>query len=93
MAAAPGQQVDEKPARVLKRLQDLLVPGGALYLSWRVTEGADRRDEHGRLHAAFDPAQVPSALSSSEMLLHEQVGSVSSGKPIRRLIARKPIRA
>ena len=32
--------------------------GGVLYLSWRVTEGEDRRDEHGRLYASFEPERV-----------------------------------
>jgi SAM-dependent methyltransferase len=70
-------------------LLGLLIPGGILYLSWRVTEGQDRRDEHGRLYAAFDPERVLRALAASEMLLDEQVGSVSSGKLIRRIVARK----
>jgi hypothetical protein len=58
-------------------------------LSWRVTEGADRRDDHGRLYAAFDPALVLRALIGGDVLLNEQVGSVSSGKVIRRIVARK----
>ena len=29
----------------------VLRPGGCLYLSWRVTAGADQRDAHGRLYA------------------------------------------
>jgi SAM-dependent methyltransferase len=70
-------------------LLGLLIPGGILYLSWRVTEGKDRRDEHGRLYAAFDPERVLRALATSEILLDEQVGSVSSGKLIRRIVARK----
>jgi SAM-dependent methyltransferase len=74
----------------VERLLSLLVPGGILYLSWRVTEGADRRDEHGRLYAAFEPERVLRALTATEMLLDEQVGSVSSGKLIRRIVARKP---
>jgi SAM-dependent methyltransferase len=73
----------------VKRLLSLLVPGGILYLSWRVTEGADRRDEFGRLYAAFDPERVLSALTGTGMLLDEQVGSVSSGKLIRRVVAIK----
>jgi len=60
-----------------------------LYLSWRVTEGADRRDEHGRLYAAFEPERVLRALTATQVLLDEQVGSVSSGKLIRRIVARK----
>jgi SAM-dependent methyltransferase len=80
------------PAEVtpaVKRLLAILVPGGVLYLSWRVTEGADRRDEHGRLYAAFDPERVLSPLKCADILLDEQVGSVSSGKLIRRIVARK----
>jgi hypothetical protein len=64
------------------------VPGGVLYLSWRV-EPTDRRDEHGRLYAAFDPERVLLALTANKVLLDEQVGSVSSGRLIRRIVARK----
>jgi trans-aconitate methyltransferase len=73
----------------VERLLSILAPSGVLYLSWRVTEGTDRRDEHGRLYAAFDPDRVLRALSGTEILLDEQVGSVSSGKLIRRLVVRK----
>jgi len=73
----------------VERLLAILLPGGILYLSWRVTEGADRRDEHGRLYAAFEPERVLRALIATEVLLDEQVGSVSSGKLIRRIVARK----
>jgi hypothetical protein len=73
----------------VERLLAILVPGGILYLSWRVTEGADRRDEHGRLYAAFDPERVLRALKATQILLDEQVGSVSSGKLIRRIVVRK----
>ena len=73
----------------VERLLAILVPGGILYLSWRVTEGAHRRDEHGRLYAAFEPERVMSALKAAQILLDEQVGSVSSGKLIRRLVVRK----
>ncbi len=75
----------------VETLLALLIPGGTLYLSWRVTEGADRRDEHGRLYAAFEPEQVLSALSKTQILLDEQVGSISSGKLIRRIVARKAV--
>ena len=73
----------------VERLLAIIVPGGILYLSWRVTEGADRRDEHGRLYATFDPERVLRALKATQILLDEQVGSVSSGKLIRRIVARK----
>jgi SAM-dependent methyltransferase len=80
------------PAEVtpaIARLLAILGPGGVLYLSWRVTEDADRRDEHGRLYAAFDPERVLSPLRRADILLDEQVGSLSSGKLIQRLVARK----
>ena len=73
----------------IERLLAILVPDGILYLSWRVTEGTDRRDEHGRLYAAFEPERVLRALAGTEVLLDEQVGSVSSGKVIRRIVVRK----
>ena len=84
MHLAPG---DVTPA--VKRLLGILAPGGTLYLSWRTTQGRDRRDEHGRLYAAFDPALVQAALGSAEILLDEERGSLSSGKLIRRVVARK----
>ena len=71
------------------RLVSILDPGGTLYLSWRVTEGADRRDEHGRLYAAFDPALVFQGLGTADILWDEQSGSLSSGKLVRRVVARK----
>jgi SAM-dependent methyltransferase len=72
----------------VERLLAILVAGGILYLSWRV-ERTDRRDQHGRLYAAFDPERVLRALAVSEVLLDEQVGSVSSGRRVRRIVARK----
>jgi SAM-dependent methyltransferase len=79
----------ESVTPAVERLLVILVPGGILYLSWRVTEGAHRRDEHGRLYAAFDPERVLRALKATQILLDEQVGSVSSGKLIRRIVVRK----
>jgi SAM-dependent methyltransferase len=76
-------------APAVLRLLSILRPGGTLYLSWRVTAEADRRDEHGRLYAAFDPALVLGALAGSAVLLDETVGSLSSGKLIRRIVARR----
>ncbi len=76
------------PASV-RRLLAILQDDGILYLSWRVTEHADRRDANGRLYAAFDPDLVFQGLGPAEILFDEQTGSVSSGKPVRRIIARK----
>jgi SAM-dependent methyltransferase len=76
-------------APAVERLLAILRPSGILYLSWRITDDADRRDDHGRLYSAFDPGLVLRALGESDILLDEQVGSVSSGKLIRRVVARK----
>jgi SAM-dependent methyltransferase len=73
----------------LERLVAILRPGGTLYVSWRVTEDADRRDAHGRLYTAFEPALVLRALAASDVLLDEQRISNSSGKMIRRVVAKK----
>jgi ubiquinone/menaquinone biosynthesis C-methylase UbiE len=73
----------------IRRLLAILEPCGTLYLSWRVADGGDRRDGHGRLYVSFDPGLVLSALTPAEVLLDEQVRSVASGKVIRRMVARK----
>ena len=67
----------------------ILQSGGVLYLTWRVTKNANRRDEHGRLYSAFDPRLVHEALSDAEILLDEAKTSASSGKTIHRIVARK----
>jgi trans-aconitate methyltransferase len=71
------------------RLMAVLQPEGTLYLSWRVTEAHDKRDEHGRLYAAFDADLVLQALTTAKILLDEQRVSISSGKTVRRVVARK----
>lgn len=73
----------------VRRLVSILAPGGILYLSWRVTAGADQRDAHGRLYAAFDKQLVVPALAATAILLDEDVISASSGKRIHRIVARK----
>jgi SAM-dependent methyltransferase len=71
------------------RMLELVRPGGIFYLSWRVTDGADIRDGHGRLYAAFDVLLVLAELSGVTLLLNEAVVSASSGKKIHRIVARK----
>jgi SAM-dependent methyltransferase len=73
----------------VERLIEILRPGGILYLSWRVTEGADQRDVGGRLYTAFDRALVRGALGTATPLLDEETVSASSGKRIHRIVARK----
>jgi SAM-dependent methyltransferase len=76
-------------APAVRRLLAILGPGGTLYLSWRVTRGADLRDGHGRLYGAFDADLVRGALGNAAVLLDEEVVSASSGKAIHRLVVRK----
>jgi SAM-dependent methyltransferase len=73
----------------VRRMLDLVKPGGIFYLSWRVSDGADQRDQYGRLYAAFDILLVLAELSDVTLLLNEEVVSASSGKKIHRIVARK----
>jgi SAM-dependent methyltransferase len=73
----------------VRRLLDIVKPGGVFYLSWRVTEGADQRDKHRRLYAAFDASLVLVELSGTTVLLDEEAVSASSGKKIYRIVVRK----
>jgi SAM-dependent methyltransferase len=73
----------------VRRMLDLVKPGGIFYLSWRVSDGADQRDKYGRLYAAFDILLVLAELTDVTLLLNEQVVSESSGKKIHRIVARK----
>ena len=79
----------EQIAPGVERLVALLRPGGILYLSWRVTDGADQRDVGGRLYTAFDRSLVRGALAGSTLLLDEEAISASSGKRIHRIVARR----
>jgi len=58
-------------APAVRRLFDLLKPGGVLHLSWRVTEGADQRDKYGRLYSAFDVSLVHEALAKATTLFED----------------------
>ncbi len=73
----------------VRRLCGLLAPGGTLYLSWRVGDGADRRDDAGRLYAAFATGAVRATLADLEVLLDEERVSASSKKVIHRIVARR----
>jgi 2-polyprenyl-3-methyl-5-hydroxy-6-metoxy-1,4-benzoquinol methylase len=73
----------------VRRMRELVKPGGIFYLSWRVTEGADIRDGNGRLYVAFDASLVQTELAAATILLDEEVVSASSGKKIHRLVVLK----
>jgi SAM-dependent methyltransferase len=75
----------------VERLMAILRPDGVLYLSWRVTEGADQRDGLGRLYTAFDKRCVTRALAGATILLDQETISASSGKTIHRIVARKDV--
>ena len=84
-----------EPAQVgpsVHGLLALLKPGGVLYLSWRATDDASKRDPAGRLYAAFDKARVADALAPGDAIPHdEERASVSSGKRVqRRIVRRRP---
>ncbi|MBB3571920.1 SAM-dependent methyltransferase [Rhizobium sp. BK491] len=72
----------------VRRLLSLLEPDGTLYLSWRLNETGSRRDKHGRLYANFDGDLVRGVLDAATVLLDEQLESASSGKMVRRIVAR-----
>jgi SAM-dependent methyltransferase len=73
----------------VRRMFEIVKPGGIFYLSWRVTDAADLRDGHGRLYAAFDASIVRNELKAAATLLDEEVVSASSGKKIHRLVVKK----
>jgi SAM-dependent methyltransferase len=75
------------PAAV-RRLIAILKPGGTLYLTWRVSDGTSSRDKHDRLYASFDLALVLDEMSGMQLLLSEEAISASSGKLVRRVVAR-----
>jgi len=76
-------------ASSVRRLLDIVKPGGVFYLSWRVTEDADQRDKYQRFYAAFDAGLVRAELAAATSLLDEEVVSASSGKKIHRIVVRK----
>ena len=73
----------------VRRMLEIVKPGGVFYLSWRVTEGEDQRDKHERLYAAFGPSLVRSELTAATILPDEERISASSGKKIARIVVRK----
>lgn len=75
-------------ASSVRRLVSMLRPGGTLHLSWRVSE-SDQRDQHGRLYTAFDKSLVTAILAKESILMEEEVISASSGRVIRRVVARR----
>lgn len=79
----------EQIASAVRRMTQLLKSDGILYVSWRVTTGDDLRDAAGRLYTAFDSELVRGALGGTSLLLDDEPVSLSSGKTIYRIVARK----
>jgi SAM-dependent methyltransferase len=80
----------EEIGRASRALLDLLRPRGTLYLSWRVGESTSQRDGQGRLYSAFDKRAVTDAWGDDASLLFDEENlSVSSGRKVHRLIAKK----
>lgn len=73
----------------VRRMFEIVKPGGILYLSWRITEGEDQRDNHGRLYAGFSPSLVRSELAAATLVFDEERVSASSEKRIHRIVACK----
>ena len=73
----------------VRTLSQLLAPSGTMYLTWRVTHNAHRRDDHGRLYSAFDSDLVRAELEEFDWLLDQQSTSASSRKSIHRIVVRR----
>jgi SAM-dependent methyltransferase len=79
-------------APAVRSLGRITRPGGTLYLSWRVTESVDGKDQfdaRGRRYACFPVQLVTDALAEMQLLGHEERMSRSSGKRIAIVVARK----
>jgi SAM-dependent methyltransferase len=77
--------------RAVGALWALLKPGGTLYLTWRVSEGSETRDDSGRLYSAFEPSLVLKELAGAQVPLNAEGPSASSGKVVHRVVARRPV--
>lgn len=79
----PADEIGPAVARML----EILKPAGMIYLSFRITENADRREKDGRLFTAYVGDHVRRALAGQEILFDATVPRVAGGI-IQRLIAR-----
>jgi SAM-dependent methyltransferase len=76
--------------RAVSSLMDILITGGTLYVSWRVTDTQSQRDPAGRLYSAFGKESVIAGIGARDhVLLDEEAVSESSGKRIHRLVVQK----
>lgn len=77
-------------AAAIDALKRIVQPGGVLYASLRLSDGADRVDEHGRLYSAFALDDVVRAVGPWPLLQCEERVSQSSGRRIAVVAARRP---
>lgn len=76
---------DIRPA--VKRMLEILKPGGMLYLSFRITANADHREKDGRLFTAHVGDEVRGALAGLPVLFDGTIPRAKGGT-IQRLVAR-----
>ena len=77
----------EEIAPAVARMLEILKPGGAIYLSFRITENADHREKDGRLFTAYVGDHVRRALAEQAILFDGTVER-RPGVMHQRLIAR-----
>jgi 2-polyprenyl-3-methyl-5-hydroxy-6-metoxy-1,4-benzoquinol methylase len=74
----------------VRRLSEIVRPGGRIYLSWRNDGDSDRRDDRGRLYTKIAIGQVVDRLAGFTVLFRSEAVSGSSGKQVCRIIAERP---
>lgn len=77
-----------KISESIQRIKSLTCKNGIVYLSWRVTENKDFRDQSGRLYSAFEPQFILNCFDLDEVLHFEDKLSKSSNKRVCRLIVK-----
>lgn len=73
----------------VRRMLEILRPGGTLYLSWRTSPGGEHRDGHGRLYSDLDPAAIRAALGATTILYERETTASASAQMVRRIVARR----
>jgi SAM-dependent methyltransferase len=79
----PSEEIEPAVARML----EILKPSGIMYLSFRITEDADHREQDGRLFSAYVGDHVRRALAG-QAILFDRILERRPGVMHQRLIAR-----
>jgi len=77
----------EEITPAVTRMLEILKPDGAIYMSYRVTEHADRREKDGRLFSAHVGDEVRKALTGQTILYEQKI--VRAKGDLERLVARR----